>query len=145
MELNNIIFSLFLIFFGYFFSKYLLLIFKKSKSNLLADNQFQKPQAFHENSTYRLGGIIIFSLLILVFLYLYFSRNIFSSEYVSFCTLFFFLGFVDDIKINFNPKIRLALMIIFLLLLIKYNNFYLEQTGIQFLNEWLEHIKYFYL
>ena len=78
MELNNIIFTLFIIFFGYFFSKYLLLIFKKSKTNLLADNQFQKPQAFHENSTYRLGGIIIFSLLILVFLYLYFSKNIFQ-------------------------------------------------------------------
>jgi len=90
MELNNIIFSLFLIFFGYFFSKYLLLIFKKSKSNLLADNQFQKPQAFHENSTYRLGGIIIFSLLILVFLYLYFSRNIFSSEYVFHFVHYFF-------------------------------------------------------
>jgi len=100
MELNNIIFSLFLILFGYFFSKYLLSIFEKSKTNLLADNQFQKPQAFHENSTYRLGGIIIFSLLILVFLYLYFSRNIFPSEYVSFCTLFFLLGLVDDLKIH---------------------------------------------
>jgi len=78
MELNNIIFSLFLIFFSYFFSKYLLSIFKKSKTNLLADNQFQKPQAFHENSIYRLGGIIIFSLLVLVFLYLYFSMKYFS-------------------------------------------------------------------
>ena len=32
MELDNIIFSLFLIFFSYFFSKYFLLIFKKTKS-----------------------------------------------------------------------------------------------------------------
>ena len=67
MELNNIIFPVFLIFFGYFFSKYLLLTFKKSKTTLLADDQFQKIQAFHENSTYRVGGVIIFSLLVLVF------------------------------------------------------------------------------
>jgi len=90
MELNNIIFSLFLIFFGYFFSKYLLLIFKKSKSNLLAENQFHKPQAFHENSTYRLGGTIIFSLLVLVFLYLYFSRNIFPPSMFRFVHYFIF-------------------------------------------------------
>ena len=115
MELNNIIFSLFLIFFGYFFCKYILLIFKKSKTNLLADDQFQKPQAFHENSTYRLGGIIIFSLLVLVFLYLHFSRNIFLSEYVSFCILFFLIGFLDDLRIFLRPKIRLFLMIIFIM------------------------------
>ena len=138
MELNNIIFSLFLIFFGYFFSKYLLLIFKKSKSNLLADNQFQKPQAFHENSTYRLGGIIIFSLLILVFLYLYFSRNIFSSEYVSFCTLFFLLGLVDDLKINIAPKFRLLIMIAFLITLVISNEIYIQKTGLRFLNNLLE-------
>ena len=116
MELNNIIFSLFLIFCGYFFSKYLLLIFKKSKFNILADNQFQKLQAFHESSTYRLGGLIIFSLLILVFLYLYFSRNIIFFEYVSFCTLFFLLGLVDDLKINIAPKFRLLTMIAFLII-----------------------------
>ena len=134
MELNNIIFSLFLIFFGYFFSKYLLTIFKKSKSNLLADNQFQKPQAFHENSTYRLGGIIIFSLLILVFLYLYFSRNIFSSEYVFFCALFFLLGLVDDLKINIAPKFRLFIMIVFLITLVISNEIYIKKTGLEFLD-----------
>jgi len=134
MELNNIIFTLFIIFFGYFFSKYLLLIFKKSKSNLLADNQFQKPQAFHENSTYRLGGIIIFSLLILVFLYLYFSRNIFSSEYVSFSILFFLLGLVDDLKINIAPKFRLLIMIVFLITLVISNEIYIKKTGLEFLD-----------
>ena len=134
MALNNIIFSLFLIFFGYFFSKYLLSIFKKSKSNLLADNQFQKLQAFHENSTYRLGGIIIFFLLILVFLYLYFSRNIFFFEYISFCTLFFFLGLADDLKINIAPKFRLLTMIVFLIALLISNEIYIKKTGIEFLD-----------
>ena len=134
MELNNIIFSLFLIFFGYFFSKYLLLIIKKSKTNLLADNQFQKPQAFHENSTYRLGGIIIFFLLILVFLYLYFSRNILPVEYISFCLLFFLLGLVDDLKINIPPKFRLFVMIVFLMVLVISNEIYIKKTGLDFLD-----------
>jgi len=134
MELNNIIFSLFLIFFGYFFSKYLLLIFKKSKTNLLADNQFQKLQAFHENSTYRLGGVIIFSLLVLVFLYLHFSRNIFLSEYVSFCILFFLLGLIDDLKINIAPKFRLLIMIVFLITLVISNEIYIKKTGLEFLD-----------
>ena len=134
MELNNIIFSLFLIFFGYFFSKYLLLIFKKSKSNLLTDNQFKKIQAFHENSTYRLGGVIIFFLLVLVFLYLYFSRNIFLSEYVSFCTLFFLLGLVDDLKIKIAPKFRLFIMIMLLVTLVISNEIYIKKTGLEFLD-----------
>ena len=131
MELNNIIFSLFLIFFGYFFSKYLLLIFKKSKSNLLVDNQFQKPQAFHDNSTYRLGGIIIFSLLILVFLYLYFSRNILPVEYISFCLLFFLLGLVDDLQINIAPKFRLIIIIAFLITLVISNEIYIKKNWIR--------------
>ena len=134
MALNNIIFSLFLIFFGYFFSIYLLLVFKKKKYNLLADNQFRKPQAFHEHPIYRLGGIIIFSLLILVFLYFYLSRNIFYSEYISFCTLFFLLGLVDDSKINIAPKFRLLIMIAFLATLVIYNETYIKKTGLEFLD-----------
>ena len=137
MELNNIIFSLFLIFFSYFFSKYLLLIFEKSKSNLLADNQFKKIQAFHENSTYRLGGVIIFSSLTLVFLYLYFFGNIFSSEYISFCTLFFLLGLVDDLKISMKPKFRLLIMIAFLITLVIFSEIYIIKTGLKFLNNLL--------
>jgi len=134
MELNNIIFSLFLILFSYFFSKYFLLNFKKTKSNLLADNQFQKTQAFHEDSTYRLGGIIIFSSLVLVFVYLYFFKNIFLSEYVFFCTLFFLLGLLDDLKINIPPKFRLLIMGTLLIILVTSNEIYIKKTGLEFLN-----------
>ncbi len=137
MELNNIIFSLFLIFFGYLFSKYLLSIFEKSKFNLLSDNQFQKPQAFHDNSTYRLGGIIIFSLLVIVFLYLYLFKNIFSFEYISFCTLFFLLGLVDDLKVNIAPKFRLLIMISFLVILVTSNEIYIKKSGLEFLDNLL--------
>ena len=138
VELNNIIFSFLLISFGYFFTKYLLLFFEKSKNNYLIDNQFKKPQAFHENPTYRLGGVAIFSLLILVFLYLYFFKNIFFPEYLSFCTLFFLLGLVDDLEINIRPKFRLLIMIAFLTILVTSNKFYVEKSGLQFLNHLLE-------
>ena len=134
MELNNIISPFLLLLFGYLFSKYFLLIIKKSKSDLLSDNQFQKPQAFHRNSTYRLGGLIIFSLLILVFLYLYVSKNIFFSEYISFCTLFFLLGFVDDLKIDIKPKFRLFIMILFLIFLVIYNKFSIERISLEYLD-----------
>ena len=135
MELSNIIFLLLLIFVSYFFNKYILLIFKKTKSNLLADNQFEKLQAFHENSTYRLGGLAIFFLLILVFLYLYFSKNIYFSEYVSFCTLFFILGLIDDLQINIAPKFRLLIMIVLLTTLVISNEFYIERSGLEFLDK----------
>jgi len=134
MELNNIIFSLLLLFLGFFINKYLLLILVKTKSNLLIDNQFKKPQAFHEYSTYRLGGITFFLLLITAFLYLFFVKNIFYLEFISFCTLFFLLGLIDDLKINLAPKFRLIIMIIFLLTLVSLNEFYLESITVGYLN-----------
>ena len=60
-------------------------------------------------------------------------------------SLFFLLGFLDDIKINIKPKIRLSLMIIILIVLAKYNNFYLEKTGIEVLNNWLMNSEIFSL
>ena len=114
--------------------KYILLIFKKSKYDFLRDNQFYKPQAFHKESTYRLGGVTIFSFLILVFLYLYFFKSIFLFEYVSFCTFFFLLGLIDDLKINIAPKFRLLTMSVLLVILVIYNGIYIEKTGLEFLN-----------
>lgn len=137
MELNNIIFSILLLSVSFFFNKYLLLIFYKSKYNLLIDNDYNKPQAFHESSTYRLGGITIFFTLSLSFLYLSFLKNIYFPEYTSFCTLFFFLGLLDDIKIKIVPKFRLSIMILLLMVLVISNKLYIEKSGLEFLNHLL--------
>ena len=134
MELSNIIFSFLLLFFSYFLNKYILLIFYRSKSNLLADNDYEKPQAFHEISTYRLGGLAIFFSLSLAFLYLYFFKNIYIPEYISFCVFFFILGLLDDFKIKIVPKFRLLVMISMLIFLVISNEFYIEKTGLAFLN-----------
>ena len=134
MELNNIIFSFLLLLLGYLVSRYLLLTFNKLKIGFLIDDQFNKPQAFHENSTYRMGGTIIFLLMVIVFLYLYFYQNIYFLEYTSFCALFFVLGFLDDFKIKIQPKLRLFIMILFLLTLIIYNEFNIERISLEYLN-----------
>ena len=85
-----------------------------------------------------------FSLLIIICNFLLF-KNIFFFEYLSICTVLFALGFIDDIRINIQPRIRLVLMIIFLIFLIKYNSFYIENTGIEVLNSWLENSEVFSL
>jgi len=137
-ELNNIIFSIFLIFFGYFLTKYFLFYLKNYQRKLFIDDQFNKPQAFHENPTFRIGGVITFFLLQLVFIYLYFFENILFVEYISFCAFFFFLGLLDDMKIDIKPKFRLLIMIVFLSILVIYNDLYIEKSGLAFLNHLLE-------
>ena len=145
MNIEILIVSFFLISFGVFFYKYFPWLIIKNNSKFFIDDQLTKPQAFHTSPTPVIGGIGIFFSLIIIYFYFLFFRNVIFFEYLSFCSLFFLLGFSDDIKINFNPKIRLVLMIIFLALLAKYNNFYIEKTGIAFLNIWIENSNIFSL
>ena len=145
MDLNNLILIFFLIGFNLFFYKYFVLIINKYNPKFLIDDQFDKPQAFHESIISNAGGTgLFFSLLIILCNFLLF-KNIIFFEYLSICTLFFLLGLVDDIRVDIKPKIRLALMIIFLIFLIKYNNFYLDNTGITVLNNWLNNSEFFSL
>ena len=109
MFYNNLIFILILIPLFYFQTKFLIHIIDKNKINILSDQDFSKPQAFHENSVPRAGGISIFLSLILILMYLFLTKNILFFEYISFCTLFFLLGLVDDFKINIAPKFILVI------------------------------------
>ena len=113
MDLNNISFFLILIFLSYFFNKYLPIILNGFNSNLLKDNQFIKPQAFHEIPVSITGGLGIFFSFLIVYLYLFFFGEFIYYEYLTFCTLFFFLGLLDDLEITIRPKLRLILMIVF--------------------------------
>ena len=111
----------------------------------MLDNHFDKPQAFHESPTSVAGGIgVFFSFLIVYFHFLLFKNPIFL-EYLTFCTLIFFIGLTDDLKIDIKPRTRLALMVLLLVALIKYNNFYIENTGIEILNNWIDNSKIFSL
>ena len=143
--MNILFFLLFIIFFGIFFYKSFLLLINKYKLKLFIDDQLNKPQAFHVSPIPTIGGTGILVSLLITILYFYLYKNIFFFEYLSFCLLFFLIGFVDDIKINFNPTIRLLIMIISLILLVKYNNFYIAHTGIEFLNNLIRYFDFFSL
>ena len=138
MDSNNLIFFFVLISVGLFFYKYFLRFLNKYNLQLLIDDQLEKPLAFHEYPVSRSGGIGVFFSFLILCLYLLLSKQIIYYDYLSFCTLFFILGLSDDLKLSVPPKFRLILMIIFLITLIITNKFYIESTGIEFLNRFLE-------
>ena len=138
MDTNNLIFFFVLISVGLFFYKYFLRFLNKYNLQLLIDDQLEKPQAFHEYPVSRSGGVGVFFSFLILCLYLLLSKQIIYYDYLSFCTLFFILGLSDDLKLNIPPKFRLILMIAFLITLVIANKFYIENTGIGFLNRFLE-------
>ena len=138
MDLNNLILFFILISFSLFFYKYFVSFLNKYNSKLLVDDQFKKPQAFHELPISTSGGTGIFFSFLILNLYLFLSKEIIYYEYLSFCSLFFILGLSDDLKLDLRPKLRLIVMIVLLIILVISNNFYVENTGIGFLNRLLE-------
>ncbi len=145
MDLNSLILFFILGSFGFFFYKYFILILNKRHTTLLTDDHFDKPQAFHESATSVAGGIGIFLSFLIVYFYFSLFKNIIFLEYLTFCTLIFFIGLIDDLKTNVKAKTRLALMIIFLIVSMKYNNFFIENTGLEILDNWIESSKIFSL
>ena len=138
MDLNNLILFFILISFSLFFYKYFVVFLNKYNPKLLVDDQFKKPQSFHETPISISGGTGIFFSFLILNLYLFLSKEIVYYEYLSFCSLFFILGLSDDLKLDLRPKFRLLAMLIILIGLVISNNFYVENTGIEFLNRFLE-------
>lgn len=138
MVLDNLILFFILIVFGLFFYKYFPKLLIKFNLKFLVDSEFKKPQAFHDYPISVSGGLGIYFSFLILCLYLFFSKNFIYYEYLSFCTLFFILGLSDDLKLNLKPKFRLILMIIFSIMAVILNKFYIENTGIEFLNRLLE-------
>ena len=125
-----------------FFSFFSFLVFvkfsKKIGNGILLDNDFQKPQAFHSESISRSGGIV--SILLLIFFLLIY--NLLYSEilldYLFVSLGIFLIGFLEDIKINFQPFIRLTLMIAILVICINLFNLNLESVDLNILESWLK-------
>mgnify|MGYP001387148423 FL=1 len=112
MDLNNLILFLILIAFNFFYYNYFLSILNKYNAKFLIDDQFGKPQAFHESAISIAGGLGLFLSLIIILCNFFLYKKVIFFEYLSICTIFFLLGFLDDIKINVKATIRLCLMII---------------------------------
>ena len=125
MDLNNLILLFFLVIFSLFFYKYFLIFLNKFNIKLFVDDEFNKPQAFHEVPVSTSGGTGLFFLFLILCLYLFFMKQIIYYEYLSFCTLFFILGLSDDLKLNVRPKFRLILMVVFLITLVIFNKFFI--------------------
>ena len=105
----------------------------KIKNGILFDQDFQKPQAFHQSPVSRSGGIagVISFNIFLVFYYLIYSKILF--EYLFICNLMFLIGFLDDLKIKISPFRRLILMIIFLFICIRFAPIEILNVDIPFL------------
>ena len=138
MDSNNIVLFLILVSFGLIFYKYFYINLKKYNSKVLIDDEFKKPQAFHEVPVSVSGGLGLYISFIIFSSYLFLTKEIIYYDYLSFCTLFFLLGLSDDLKFNVRPKFRLLTMIILLIALVILNKFYIQHTGIAFLNRFLE-------
>jgi len=69
MNLNNLILIFLIIGFGLLFYGYCLLILNKYKPKLLIDDQFNKPQAFHNYPVPIAGGVGIFFSFLNVYFY----------------------------------------------------------------------------
>ena len=113
-------------------------IFKKNHNFVLKflDNDLNKPQAFHKTPRPRIGGVIIYFLsLFCIFFFIQF--NSFLIGIISLGTLFFLIGFFEDIKIKISPTLRLILMIIFSYIIIYYLDIKILNTQFLFLNNFI--------
>ena len=86
----------------------------KIKNGVLLDNDFSKPQAFHDSPITRSGGIAAIISLSVFFGIHYLLYSKFLLEYFLIGFSMFFVGFLDDLKINIKPFKRLLLMIFLL-------------------------------
>ena len=90
----------------------------KINHGILIDNDFTKPQAFHESPVTRSGGIAaLTSLSILYGIYFLLYSEI-LYDYILISYSMFFVGFLDDLKIKIQPFKRLIIMLILLFLII---------------------------
>jgi len=138
MELDSIIFF----FLGFLFNFFLI---KNNKNFLLrkiSDTEFRKPQAFHKFPAIRSGGITILTFL-LFFSIFYGIKNNYFFSIILLSISFFFIGFLEDIKIHTKPEIRLFYLFIISFLIIYYLNIQILNTQIEFLNNIIYYNKLF--
>jgi|688.fasta_scaffold299538_1 UDP-GlcNAc:undecaprenyl-phosphate GlcNAc-1-phosphate transferase len=105
------------------------------------DNDFNKPQAFHKTPILRIGGLIIY-LLSLFVIFFFIKFNIFLFTIFTLGSLFFLIGFTEDLKYKMPPIFRLILMLIFSYLIVYYLNIEILNTQFNFLNNFISNNKF---
>jgi len=109
----------------------------KLNNGILLDNDFTKPQAFHNEEISRSGGLAsLISLFIFFGIYnLLFSKILY--EYIFVCSTLFFVCYLDDLKIRIKPIFRLLLMTVFLIIIINFLSIEIKNIDLIFLDSWL--------
>ena len=106
----------------------------KFNNGSLLDNDFQKPQAFHNEPIARSGGLFAIISLTIFFIFNYFLFNKFYFDYVAITYSLFLLGFLDDIKFDISPKTRLFVMVLILILSITFFSIEIERIDLSIIN-----------
>ena len=101
-----------------------------------ADNELSKPQAFHKVPTLRIGGLIIYILSLFCVIF-FFKFDFFLFSIIALGSLFFLIGFFEDIKFKISPILRLILMIIFSFTIIYYLNIKILNVQFIFLDDFI--------
>ena len=86
----------------------------KIRGGALLDEDFSKPQAFHDTPVTRSGGtaVIISLSIFFVIYYLLYSKILYEYIFISYSM--FLIGVIDDLKIKIKPFKRLLIMILML-------------------------------
>ena len=103
-------------------------------NGILLDHDFEKPQAFHKHLVPRSGGLASIISLTIFFILYYILFHKLLINYIILSISLFSLGFLEDIKININPKYRLTLMIGIILFFITFSSVDIRAVDLKFLN-----------
>ena len=109
----------------------------KFKNGALLDEDFLKPQAFHEIPVTRSGGIAViisFSIFLVIY-YLLYEKILYDYIFISYSV--FLVGFLDDLRINIKPLKRLMAMILLLFISIYFLPIKILNIDIPFLTSCL--------
>jgi UDP-GlcNAc:undecaprenyl-phosphate/decaprenyl-phosphate GlcNAc-1-phosphate transferase len=106
----------------------------KFKKGILLDQDFSKPQAFHQLAVSRSGGLAGVISLNIYFVIYYLIYSKFFFDYLIVCNLLFLIGFLDDVRTKISPSKRLILMIIFLFVSIQFLPIRISNIDIPFLS-----------
>ena len=92
------------------------------------------------------GGIFFLPIIIGIIFYLDLDLNLNIFLLSIFLILIFIVGYLSDIKLNFNPILRLIIQIILFFSIIYFSDFFVNRSGITIIDTFLDNIlfKYFF-
>ena len=114
-----------------------ILLFAQKYNILKATETSKNPQNIHVNEVSRIGGIVIFGIIILECLFInYFKEKEYLYILIA-STPAFISGFIEDITAKINPKLRLISSILSGILFVYLTSYVIKSIGIGFIDYFL--------